>query len=488
MFELWRTSLENSSGFRALQGEDRRAVLAAIADTVTAQEAWEDLIADVDFVDIARSTQRLTPMVYLNLKGVSDLPDRARLRGAYKHAWSKNHKMIATLANLVSEFDLRGINYRIVKGMAIQLLLGIVGARVVGDIDLVVNRADVEGARRLLENFGFRCNSVSNCGAHAAGSEQNALDFNLGDVDIDLHVAELKQPSALLEQMLRERPNRVDYAGVAFCVPSPELLILHSAAHGHVAGSETDFSQSVADISLLIARCDRDVLLRSAAQTSLGEELWSVGQTLSDLGKNGVDFPRPKMSLRPKQEVVSITAKKALVLWHHRFRGGRPLLAALRAFKGKKFLYLLWTLLGQFSSLERLLFAREGGFLALPDQSLEAGALVRPFGKFHPRTVSPNLVAIECLDFRFSFRCPPGVRELVLSFGGDCLREVDVGVHHNGQRLLKFVRESNYRTLAVKDPPMHNEISFRPLTLFYCQDCFRALENLEVSVSYRFKP
>jgi hypothetical protein len=487
--------LASSAGFRKLNGEDRRAVIAATADTPLALEAWSALLAETDFADIARSTQRLAPMVYLNLKGATDLAERGRLRGAYKYAWSKNHNLIASLIPIVSHLGSAGINYRIAKGLAIQLALGIVGARVVGDVDLVISRDDVEATKNILERNGFRCNSVSACGLHPPAAFHNALDFNNGDVHIDLHIAELKEPSRLLTEMLREEPRQVHYAGSIFFIPSPELLLLHSATHGKASASETDFSQSVTDIALLVPYSDITLLRRQAERSGIYDALWSLGQTLNHLGRPELDMPTARLRSVPaakpafaqKGSTLLGKARYASSLWRQRLHGGKPILAAMREFTGQRFPYVLWTLLGQFSSLERFAFARRLGFLRLPIQPFEGTEFFQPFNESRLDGVTTNSVASKCFDYRFAFRCPDDAREFVLTFDGECFDDVDVAVHHNGVSLLRIVAGSTERRLAVLNPPEHNEISLRPISVA-CEACFATMKSLEVSIAYRRKP
>jgi hypothetical protein len=484
--------LAGSRGFQKLEGEDRWAVLAATADTPIALEAWSNLLAETDFVDISRSTQRLAPMVYLNLRGATDVPERGRLRGAYKYAWSKNHNLIGSLVPVVSDLDAAGINYRIAKGIAVQLALGIVGARVVGDADLVVSRADVEATRKVLEQNGFRCNSLSACGMHPQAAVHNALDFNKGDAHVDLHVAELKEPSRLLTEMLREPPHRVDYAGSTFLIPSPELLLLHSAVHGNASVAETDFSQSVTDIALLIPSCDRNLVRSQALHTGVYEAVSSLGQTLNHIGRTELVMPPSKSRTVPvaaptiayKGSTFLGKARYASSLWRQRFHGGRPLVAAGRGFTGRRLLYVMWNALGQFSSLERVMFARRPGFLRLPTRPFEETEYAQPFTGKRYEQVTANSVAGDCFDYRFAFRCPADVREFVLTFGGECLDDVDVTVHHNGRRLLRIVAGASERKLAVLNPPEHNEISLRPISVA-CEACFDTMKTLAVSIAYR---
>lgn len=473
--------------------EEKLAVVAAAGVPARAAQAWAELLARVDFIDIARSTQRLAPLIYLNLKDSPDLLERGRLRGAYKHAWSQNHRIVASLAPVVGALNQRGINYRVAKGLAVQLSLGIVGARVIGDVDLVVARDDIGVVREVLEAHGFRCNSISHCGLHSAGNAHRALDFNRGDAHIDVHVAELKEPSALMMEMLRDFPQVITYAGVDILTPSAELLSLHSAYHGIARSSETDFSQSIVDIALLARRCRGVVLRRSAIQLGLAEPLWTVSRALGDLGLRPTAMStRRQSSLAFRMASIArrggdIRSKipYAWMLWRQRFRGGKPVTAALRRFQGRKLLYVLWQISGSISPIEKRVFATHRGFLPVPLSTAQSNSTFLPFGNSVPRFISANTVAVECADYRFAFRCPEGVREWVLTFESTALEDLNVAVYHNGNQVLKMVAGSSARSVALLNPPPLNEISIRPIGAF-CEVCVGNLASLKATIHYRF--
>jgi hypothetical protein len=60
-------------------------------------------------------------------------------------------------------------------------------------------------------------------------------------------------------------------------------------------------------------------------------------------------------------------------------------------------------------------------------------------------------------------------------------------VHHNGVSLLRIVAGSSERRLAVLNPPEHNEISLRPISVA-CEACFGTMKTLAVSIAYRRNP
>jgi hypothetical protein len=473
-------------------GEESLALRAAVDDPAAALEAWSSVMASMDFADISRGTQRLAPLIYLNLKDLADVPERARLRGAYKHAWSSTHRLLTALQPVVRSLNAKGVNFRIVKGIAIQLALGIVGARVVGDVDLVVGKDDVAIVRDTLEELGFRCNSLSRCGLHPAGSVREALDFNRGDSHIDVHVAERKEPSALLKAMLATPPHFVECAGTPYPLPPAELLAVHSAAHGVASASETDLIQSLADMALIAPRCHHARTAAWARSVGLGKPVVSIGKTLTSYGLPLWSLPARgfSWSLARSSHPLVVgspvrSARRALSLWRERFHRGKPLLSALRLFSGRKMAYFSWVLAGQFSSLEKALFAGKRGFLLLPGEMLPGGEIVFPFAGASGNSVSVSRVARECFDYRFAFRCSPLTKELVITFHGECVDDADVAVHYNGDRKLRMVSGSSARSVAILDPLEHSEVSLRPIS-GSCEACFSQLDSIGVSVEYRF--
>lgn len=475
-----------------LTQEDALAIRSATAPVVEAVQCWKLLLADTDFQLINPNTQRLAPMIYHHLKSEPDIRERERLRGAYKYAWAKNLRMLNSLRTVFAEMNSQSINYRVIKGIAVQLELGLVGARVVGDVDIVVSELEIDTARQILEKRGFRCNSVSPCKRHTSSAPFEALNFNSGDNHVDVHVAELKDPKLLLQKMLESEPRIIEHMGVGIKVPEAELLLLHSAFHGHQAVSDTDLVQAIADISLLAMVCKPRKLEGLAKQTKSHSDLWHVSAEAKT-----IDLIFPEIGMEPRNQLVksaqrissgakSLSGKAAKVpaIIHDRHRGNSTLRHVLGQFPGRRGPYALWLGLGQFSAIERAASTAKRGFLRPPTIQCPAGKTLMPFSERDSDFVTASNLVNQTLDYRFSVRIESDSRELCLTLDSEFLDSSDAFVYCNGRPITRIVAgDSSYKTVTIRNPSVVNEISIRP-TSRVCSECFRSLSDLKIRISY----
>lgn len=473
-------------GIRGLSFEDQSSVRAATLPSHIAIQEWQTLMSVIDFQDINSNTQRLAPMIYVNLKQERDLSERERLKGAYKHCWSKNQRLLFSLVPLIHDFLAQGINYRLAKGLAIQMSSGLVGARVVGDADIVVSEKDVAQVREILERHGFRCNTISPCGLHPVGRVNDALDFNQGDNHIDIHVAERKSPHKLLKKMLTERALLVEHAGVRFAVPTPELLLLHSAFHGWSESSPTDLIQSLADVAMLSHKSDLTTLVQLARDTSVEHAVHKISEAVESINLPYI-IPSTRISgLRRKSRPILFTARsrfsKAWTLVRKRFRGARSSWAILTKFEGRRAAYFLWHLFGQLAVVERRIIGSGGGFLNPPSQSCASGFSAVPFASPQPGQITGNTVAIESFDYRFAIRVPSGTNSLRITFESMLLDTVDVGVYQNGVQVTRLVSGSKNRDVTIRHPLPLQELSIRP-EHGACNQCFAKLSDMRIHLA-----
>jgi len=475
-----------------LTQEDGLAIRSATAPIRVAQQCWQDLLRKTDFQEISPNTQRLAPMIYHHLKSQGEIPERERLRGSYKYAWSKNLRMLNALIPVFSELNLRSINYRVIKGIAIQLELGLFGARVVGDVDVVVSIHEIENVRQVLEANGFRCNSISPCSRHSSSAPFEALNFNSGENHVDVHVAELKDPKLLLLRMLSSKPKVIRHMGTSIQIPSAELLLLHSAFHGHQASSDTDLVQAIADISLLAEHCDPKILATIAAKTKSFSDLWHISAEART-----VDIILPKITVEPnfgwhKAVVKASTQARASVskvgkvpaIVRDRYRGNATLMRVMRQFPGKRSAYALWLGLGQFSAVERAAMSKRRGFLLGPAQTCPSGTVLMPFARSDSDFVMASNLVRESLDYRFAVRIDSRAQFLVLTLDSLALDSSDAFVYCNGRPITRIVSgDRGYREFTIRNPSQVNEISIRP-TARVCSECFTSLVDLKVGIRY----
>lgn len=464
------------------------ALTAAVSTPPAASEAWQKLMDTVGFYDLSTEAQRLTPAIYTNLQSIQSIPERNRLRGAFKHAWSKNHRILHELRPVLTQFNRHNIAYRVIKGIALQLSVGVIGNRVVGDADLLVDTADIDMATQILTDAGFTCNSISQCGQHSSRAPTEALDFHKGSVHVDVHVGSKKQPARLLAAMLSQPPEMVDFYGVDIAIPPPTLLTLHSVFHGTKAASPTDFIQALVDIVTLTAKRPVNDLVDQARRTGLLTPLMQMNRRLENVGWRVIQRRVPWIAqllerLTTPLERTPGVVSRAVFLWRIRFPGWAGVRRASRIFPGKRWAYAQWLLLGQFEFLERLLTPVARGFLRTPKTLGPEGLALQPIWTASPKdemAVSP--VACLTQDYRMAVSVPAGVSEAKIYLTLDRPATEKAAIYVNGEQLLHWYPGQKNVSCSVKKPPVHLEVSIRPSS-DVCRDCFSSLQEMQWSVT-----
>ena len=147
----------SSPDFRLLN-EDELAITSATAPIGDALMAWSRLMDWLPFDVINPNTQRLAPTIFFNLKSSKDFKERERLRGSFKYTWAKTTRLIHSIEPILRKFEAADLDYRIIKGLAIQVSLNTVGARTMGDVDILIGLKDVDRAIEIVRSFGYRKN------------------------------------------------------------------------------------------------------------------------------------------------------------------------------------------------------------------------------------------------------------------------------------------------------------------------------------------
>ena len=134
---------------------------AALLPAKEAIPAWEEWKASVDIDKLDAGSYRLLPLLYRNLHNLGiDGPVLSKLKGVYRHTWSKNHFLFQRLVPLLEAFHLASIETLILKGAALMLLYyNDYGLRPMGDFDVLVRRKDLRTAIAVLDRLGWTLES-----------------------------------------------------------------------------------------------------------------------------------------------------------------------------------------------------------------------------------------------------------------------------------------------------------------------------------------
>ena len=487
----------------ALQGrsENELSLAAALATDDVALAAWIELMEYLPFDEVNINTQRLAPIIFNNLRHYSNVPERERLRGTYKYHWAKTTQIIYSIAPLLQLLDQASINYRIIKGLAIQLSQRTVGARIMADCDIVIKEKDAQRAVEIIESLGFRPKFHAPCNCYPSTAHFypptgyiQGLSFTHGKTELDLHVAESKFPKRLLGRMLDHPPELVRWGSLVVCVPNQELLTLHAIVHGERANGPSDLVQAVSDVVQLSRTVDIKKIGILAKELKLEGSVANF-RRLTDKAS----FKTPYLSL-PNVGHFKSTWLHTRRAWLQSSYGPLLILRQIRARRsGRKIvvdfhnqslfsriLYRIWLYTGQIVVLERWICNLGGRFMRKPQAAISDGLIVAPFTRdFTNNQLSILRVAQDTLDWRFRIRLPVDSKRVMIRVHAEALSKLDFTVIVNGVVLCDiFGDDPNTHVVTIQQPRTDLEISLRPLW-DACPLCFSKLNSMELKFNVK---
>lgn len=476
--------------------QDVLALRAATDELPFSVEAWRKLSDLTPFDQIEVNTQRIAPAIYNNLKDAGSFTDRDRLKGTYKHSWSRNTRSFHALAPVAQQLELNRINYRLIKGAAVQLTLGHLGARIMGDIDIVVGRSDVEMVNRILISHEFKPNFNSPCVAFHAGTPKDALNYNNRECHVDVHIAEHKDPTKLYTFMLESAPISIEYGETTYLIADPTLLLLTAAAHGKSNFGATDLIQACTDIALLSELTSVDLIRKYAERTETQLDVDYMYRVLAgaNLDRFSTGIPdqvlvnRARAWLIHKQRILQ-RLRKRLVLINRRtrkFQERRLSLFAIkstwRPFRGRRLRYIIWLATGRFSPVEIFLLRRKRTFLLAPREVLSFPYSTCPFQGHLDSKISVNKAPMATQDWRFTIHLKAPQKVLTLTLDSRYFDNFDADLFWMGRHYVRVVSgDKSMLHIVFRDVPTINEFSIRP-ALSLCEECSRSLNSLQVDI------
>ena len=126
------------------------------------------------FDELEGSSYRVVSAVYKNLESIFEIPDFDRLKGAYRFNWARNSKLISAVVPVLREFEKESIDYRLLKGAALNLINSSLGVRTMGDIDLLISIESLVLAKEVFDKLGFTKKYDTNC----SSTTENLVDFD----------------------------------------------------------------------------------------------------------------------------------------------------------------------------------------------------------------------------------------------------------------------------------------------------------------------
>jgi Uncharacterised nucleotidyltransferase len=123
-------------------------------------QAWNNWSQSVDVNNLDKGSDRLLGLLYRNLENYNITDSlMLRLKGIYRHTWSKNQVRLHSLASILRTLQTAGIKTLILRGAALVLqTYKDFGVRPADDLGVLVHPQDVRMAITLLSELGWTTN------------------------------------------------------------------------------------------------------------------------------------------------------------------------------------------------------------------------------------------------------------------------------------------------------------------------------------------
>jgi hypothetical protein len=217
--------------------EHELLIRAAVREPGEAAAAWERWRGGGDILALDPDGQRLLPLVYRRLMeaGVRD-PDLARLKGIYRHWWYCNQVLLRDAAPAVEALHAAGLPTMLLKGAALAPLhYRDIGARPMGDIDILVPRERALEALRVLDEAGWRPGGSMSADLRTLTRVTHGEPLvKSGSTAIDLHWQVLHSP--VVEEDFWERSVPLEVSGIVSRTLGPADQVVHVCVHGADGG------------------------------------------------------------------------------------------------------------------------------------------------------------------------------------------------------------------------------------------------------------
>ena len=132
---------------------------AALGEGQAALDAYQEWRGTLDLSkDFDREVFRLVPLLYDNLRRLGHHDElTGRLKGAYRLAWAKNHRLFDDTRPVLDRFLAAGLTVMAMKGAPLALCYyDNPAARPMSDVDFVVPGTQVDTAAGILTELGYR--------------------------------------------------------------------------------------------------------------------------------------------------------------------------------------------------------------------------------------------------------------------------------------------------------------------------------------------
>lgn len=278
---------------------ERRTLLSCLATNGMAQETLAD-IADpqLSWENLFETASRLGvgPLLYFRM-GVLGLREEipsevARQRKEeFLSSQARNMKLYADLRRVLTALTQEGIQVVVLKGAALaELAYEHVGLRTMGDVDLLVEKRNLEKAGAIIERLGFLPNEGYGDKQWYRNHHHHLVPYVAPDgsmtVEIHWHIIER---TAFVDMPIEElwvhtRPVRI--ASVPCLALSAEHMLLHVALHLSNPNRFLGQLRGLCDVAELLRRFGHELnwveLLRVTALAGAKKHLYVVLSLVHD--------------------------------------------------------------------------------------------------------------------------------------------------------------------------------------------------------------
>lgn len=218
---------------------------AGLRDDMAAAACWREWAQSHDLDDVSWEQHKLLAHIARRMATIAPAcAYRPRVEGLARADWTRSQMVLRGSAAAVQVLVAQGIEVMLLKGGALQAVLPAgSGARLSGDLDIMVRRKEFAAAIRVLHEAGWRSkDSVEySCVRWRFASGTNLRKLPFGDIDV--HHQPIHGPAlsdAALEA-LWQRADTAVFHGSPVRVPAPADLMAIAASHGVRAQSESEY-------------------------------------------------------------------------------------------------------------------------------------------------------------------------------------------------------------------------------------------------------
>lgn len=208
---------------------------AALLEPTLAKKAWQSYCSRFDLQKIDPVSTTLLPLVYHNLKGDPSV-DVQIPKSLYRYTWSSNHLQLFKLNQTLKLLHTASIQTCLLKGAALVLqYYKEAGVRVMGDVDLLVDRSQAKNTISSLLDAGWECkNRLQKGGLDRFIQRSHALMLCKEGFNLDLHwslLAESGIDPKLANYTYQLSPFPLSNGEITHIL-SPEDQLVHILFHG----------------------------------------------------------------------------------------------------------------------------------------------------------------------------------------------------------------------------------------------------------------